>query len=46
MLLKLERPTTKAKAYTEWELAPEVVVEDEESRKIYEQVFVNNNTVF
>lgn len=38
MLLKLERSTTKAKAYTEWELAPEVVLEDGEARKIYEKV--------
>jgi len=38
MLLKLERSTTKAKAYTEWEIAPEVVLEDGEARKIYEKV--------
>ena len=41
MLLKLERPTTKARSYTEWEVAPEVVVEDDESRKIYDQVFTS-----
>jgi hypothetical protein len=39
MLLKLERATTKAKAYTEWAVAPEVVVEDGEARKIYNKVF-------
>jgi structure-specific endonuclease subunit SLX1 len=39
MLLKLERPTTKARAYTEWESPPVVVVEDGESKKIYEKVF-------
>jgi structure-specific endonuclease subunit SLX1 len=39
MLLKLERSTTKAKAYTEWEIMPEVVVEDGEAKKIYDQVF-------
>ena len=38
MLLKLERSTSKAKAYTEWEIAPEVVVEDGEARKMYEQI--------
>ena len=49
MLLKLERPTTKAKAYTEWLTAPEVVVEDDESKKIYDQVFTSQvftNQVF
>jgi structure-specific endonuclease subunit SLX1 len=44
MLLKLERPTTKARAYTEWELAPEVIIEDGEARKIYEQVFMSQKT--
>ena len=39
MLLKLERSTTKAKAYTEWAVAPEVVVEDGEARQIYNKVF-------
>ena len=38
MLLKLERSTSKAKAYTEWDVAPEVVVEDGEARKMYEQI--------
>ena len=44
MLLKLERPTTKARAYTEWEIQPEVVVEDGDSRKIYEKVFTSQIT--
>jgi len=44
MLLKLERPTTKARAYTEWELPPVVVVEDGESRKIYDKVFIMQPT--
>ena len=44
MLLKLERPTTKARAYTEWEIPPEVVVEDGESRKIYDKVFTSQIT--
>ena len=35
-LLKLERPTSKAKAYTEWTQAPKVVLEDDEARKYYE----------
>lgn len=30
-LLALERPTTKAKAYSEWESPPNVVLEDEEA---------------
>jgi structure-specific endonuclease subunit SLX1 len=38
MLLKLERSTSKAKAYTEWALAPEVVLEDGEARKMYEEI--------
>ena len=35
-LLKLERPTSKAKAYTEWNEQPKVVLEDDEARKYYE----------
>ena len=34
-LLALERPTTKAKAYTEWETEPIVVLEDEEAKAIF-----------
>jgi len=35
-LLALDRPTTKAKAYTEWETEPNVVLEDEEARTLFE----------
>jgi structure-specific endonuclease subunit SLX1 len=38
-LLDLERPTSKAKAYSEWQMPPEVVIEDEEFRKIYDKIF-------
>jgi structure-specific endonuclease subunit SLX1 len=38
-LLDLERPTSKAKAYSEWPIPPEVVIEDEEFRKIYDKIF-------
>jgi structure-specific endonuclease subunit SLX1 len=34
-LLALERPTSKAKAYSEWLQPPQVVLEDEEARKYY-----------
>jgi structure-specific endonuclease subunit SLX1 len=37
-LLELERPTTKAKAYSEWPNKPNVVLEDDEARKYYELV--------
>jgi len=36
-LLALDRPTTKAKAYTEWESPPNVVLEDEEARALFEK---------
>lgn len=39
-LLKLERPTSKAKSYIEWTEPPKVVLEDDEARKYYE--IVNN----
>ena len=35
-LLNLERPTSKAKAYSEWPAPPEVVIEDDETRQYYE----------
>jgi predicted GIY-YIG superfamily endonuclease len=38
MLLNLERSTTKAKAYDEWPVPPEVILEDDEARKLYEQI--------
>ena len=37
-LLNLERPTSKAKAYSEWPEPPEVLLEDEEARKYYNGV--------
>jgi len=40
-LLDLERPTSKAKAYSEWSNHPEVVIEDDEFRKIYDKIFKN-----
>jgi structure-specific endonuclease subunit SLX1 len=36
-LLSLERPTTKAKDYKEWEQEPQVVLEDGEAREYYNQ---------
>ena len=35
-LIALDRPTSKAKAYSEWPTPPIVVLEDEEARKYYE----------
>jgi structure-specific endonuclease subunit SLX1 len=37
-LINLDRPTTKAKAYSEWPAPPEVVLEDEEARIYYNSV--------
>jgi len=34
-LLALERPTTKAMAYSEWVAPPEVHIEEEEAKKYY-----------
>ena len=34
-LLNLERPTSKAKAYSEWPSPPEVVLEDDEARTFF-----------
>ena len=42
-LLELERPTSKAKAYSEWPEQPNVVLENDEARKYYELVTNNNN---
>ena len=39
-LLELERPTSNAKAYTEWDEPPKVILEDDEARKYYEMIFV------
>lgn len=38
-LLELERPTSKAKAYSEWSQSPQVILEDDEARKYYDIVF-------
>jgi len=38
-LLELERPTSKAKAYSEWSQSPQVILEDDEVRKYYDIVF-------
>jgi len=35
-LLALERPTSKAKAYSEWSQPPNVILEDGEARQYYE----------
>ena len=37
-LLALERPTTKAKAYSEWSEPPKVVLEDDDARQYYDLV--------
>ena len=39
-LLALERPTSKAKSYTEWSGPPEVHLETEEAKEYYK---INNN---
>lgn len=36
-LLNLERPTTKAKAYSEWDSPPQVILEDDEARELFNQ---------
>ena len=38
MLLKMERPTSKAKAYVEWPVAPELILEDGEAKTIYDKI--------
>jgi predicted GIY-YIG superfamily endonuclease len=38
-LLSLDRPTTNAKLYSEWETPVEVVIEDAEARAYYDEVF-------
>ena len=40
-LLALERPTSKALAYSEWPASPEVHLETEDATKIYENLFTN-----
>ena len=34
-LLELERPTTKAKAYSEWETSPEIIFGDETAKDLF-----------
>ena len=43
MLLKMDRPTTKAKAYMDWPVAPELILEDGEAKSIYDKI-TNTNT--
>ena len=42
-LLSLDRPTTKAKLYYEWESPAEVVIEDAEAQTYYDTIFVSEN---
>lgn len=37
-LLALERPTTKAKSYAEWDIEPEVNLEEEEATHIWDKL--------
>jgi structure-specific endonuclease subunit SLX1 len=37
-LLRLERPTTKAKAYSEWEVKPEIIFGDDLAKEIYTNI--------
>jgi predicted GIY-YIG superfamily endonuclease len=37
-LINLERPTTKAKAYSEWEEPPKIILEDDETKKYYNMI--------
>ena len=41
-LLNLERPTTKAKAYSEWPNLPEVVFGDDTAKEIYDNLTNNS----
>jgi len=42
-LLALERSTTKAKAYSEWETKPEVIWGDDEAKNLFEKI--NNEAI-
>jgi predicted GIY-YIG superfamily endonuclease len=42
-LLALERPTTKAKAYSEWAIKPEVVWGDDEAKMLFDKI--NNELI-
>lgn len=37
-LLRLERPTTKSKAYSEWEVKPEIIFGDDLAKEIYSNI--------
>jgi len=39
-LLRLERPTSKAKLYTEWQALPEVHLENEDTKTYYENLIL------
>ena len=39
-LLKLERPTSKAKLYTEWQALPEIHLEIEDTKTYYENLII------
>ena len=41
-LLNLERPTTKAKAYSEWPTLPEVVFQDDIAKEIFDNLTNNS----
>ena len=42
-LLQLERPTTKAKAYSEWTTSPEIIFGDDLAKEIYSGLTNNIN---
>jgi len=42
-LLQLERPTTKAKAYSEWSTLPEIIFGDDLAKEIYSGLTNNIN---
>jgi len=39
-LLSLDRPTTKAKLYTEWSVPPQIIWENEEANQIYDSLHI------
>jgi structure-specific endonuclease subunit SLX1 len=39
-LLSLDRPTTKAKPYTEWSVSPQIIWENEEANQIYDSLHI------
>jgi len=43
MLLELDRPTSKAIPYSQWENKPLVIVETEEAQQIYDKMFCISN---